>query len=138
MTAAGPETCISAIVGHTGALLMVRRGRGPSAGLWSVPGGRVKVGETLAAAVEREVAEETSVDVECGDLVGVAERLEPEGHYIILSFAARCRSTERPSPIAGDDADDARWVRRSEVDKLDLVDGLLDFLYENGVLTEET
>ncbi len=95
-----------------GRLLLVRRGRPPAAGSWSLPGGRVEPGETDVQAVAREVREETGLDVAVGALVGVVERDGPEGVvYRIRDYACEVRGGAlRP----GDDASDARWVTREE------------------------
>lgn len=111
---------------------MVRRGRGPAAGEWSVPGGRVEPGETLAEAVVRELAEETGLEGLCEGLVGWVERIGPDHHYIILDFAARVLDPEQPQ--AGDDAAEAAWVPLDEVAELALVEGLAEFLHEHGIL----
>ena len=63
-----PELCVGAVAVHDGDLLMIRRGHGPAAGEWSVPGGRVERGELLAEAVVREVREETGLECVCGPL----------------------------------------------------------------------
>ena len=60
-----PELCVGAIAVEGGRLLLIRRGRGPAQGRWSVPGGRLERGETLAEAVVREVAEETGLEAVC-------------------------------------------------------------------------
>ena len=62
--------CVGAVVVHDGQLLLVRRGQEPGKGLWSVPGGRVEAGESLAEACVREVREETGLDVVAGEVVG--------------------------------------------------------------------
>ncbi len=114
-------------------LLLVRRGRSPALGQWSVPGGRVEPGETLAAAVEREVAEETGLVVRCGPFIGWVERIGAGHHFVILDFWAR-PTDPSAEPIAGDDAAEVAWIRLADLGSVDLVDGLLAFLTENGVV----
>lgn len=113
-------------------ILLVRRGRGPAQGTWSVPGGRVEAGETLAEAVVRELAEETGLDGMCESLLGWAERMGPGYHYVILDFRVTVMSDAEPT--AGDDAAEARWVPLWEVADLTLADGLAEFLHEHGIL----
>ena len=127
-----PEICVGAVVVDAGDLLLVRRGRGPAAGAWSVPGGRVEAGETLAEAVVRELAEETGLEGVCGELVGWVERVGDEYHFVILDFAVT--PLERREPVASDDAVEAAWVPLDEVAAWPLVDGLAEFLYEHGVI----
>ena len=127
-----PELCVGAIARRGTELLLVRRGNEPGRGLWSVPGGRVEVGETLADAVVRELREETGLDGECTGFVGWVERITSEHHYVILDFSVHVDG----EPLAGDDADEARWVPVSTIGELPLVDGLLAFLAEHGVLAE--
>src|SRR5687768_4250278 len=109
----GPEVCVGAIAVDDEHLLLVRRGRGPAAGEWSVPGGRVEAGETLAEAVVRELLEETGVEGVCGPLVGWVERMGDDHHYVILDFAVTV--LERSEPVAGDDAAEAAWVPLAQV-----------------------
>ncbi len=113
---------------------MVRRGRGPAAGKWSVPGGRVERGETLAEAVVRELAEETGVEAVCEGLAGWVERMAADHHFVILDFWVRALADV--DPIPGDDAAEAAWVPLSQVRELALVDGLDEFLTDQGVLDE--
>lgn len=127
-----PELCVGAVAVEGGRILLVRRGRPPALGRWSLPGGRVEHGETLAEAVVREVGEETALKVACGDLVGWAERIGPDHHYVILDFDVTIESYGDPSP--GDDADRAAWVPLAEVPHMDLSEGLVDFLWDHGVL----
>lgn len=128
-----PELCVGAIAVDRGDLLLVRRGRGPAAGRWAVPGGRVDCGETLAEAVVRELREETGLEGVCGPLLGWAERLEPDGaHYVILDFTVTVLARE---PVrAGDDAAEVAWVDLAAVGEWPLVDGLAEFLHEHGVI----
>ena len=127
-----PEVCVGAIVVDEGDLLLIRRGRGPAQGEWSVPGGRVRAGELLAEAVVRELAEETGLEGICEDLVGWAERIGPDEHYVILDF--RVTLLERGTPTAGDDAAEAAWVPLVDVAELNLVEGLAEFLHDHGIL----
>lgn len=129
-----PETSVGAIVVHDGSLLLIERGRGAAIGQWSVPGGRVEFGESLAAAVEREVAEETGLSVRCGDFVGYVERVSADYHYVILDFAATLVGPAHPLQ-PGDDAADARWVPLAELSSVGLVAGMVDFLVDHGFLT---
>jgi 8-oxo-dGTP diphosphatase len=126
--------CVGGIVrDDTGRLLMVQRGREPARGRWSVPGGRVEPGETLAEATAREVLEETGVRVRVGELAGTVERDAPGGDvYVIHDFV--CTPLERGDVRAGDDADDAGWFTGSEVRALDCSPGLVDTFVEWQVL----
>jgi 8-oxo-dGTP diphosphatase len=127
-----PEVCVGAIALDDDRLLLIRRGRGPAAGEWSIPGGRVEPGETLAEAVVRELAEETGVEGICEQLVGWVERIGDERHFVILDFAVTV--LEATTPVAGSDAAEAAWVDLNEVASYRLVEGLADFLHEHGIL----
>ncbi len=127
-----PEVAVGAIARQDDELLLIRRGHGPAAGEWSIPGGRVEHGEPLAAAVLRELAEETGLEAICGPLVGWVERISAEYHYVILDFEVTIM--DRREPVAGDDAAEARWVPVSAVAELNLVDGLAEFLYDHGII----
>src|SRR5690606_20497788 len=96
------------------------------------PGGRVEPGELLAEAVVREVREETGIECVCGELVGWVERFDDDHHFVILDFEATVLTDDEP--VAGDDAAEARWVPLSELLELRLVEGLAEFLHDNGVL----
>lgn len=119
--------CVGAVVVHEGRLLVVRRGHEPGRGLWSVPGGRVEPGEALGSACEREVREETGLRVRAGDLVGRVERAAPGGGTYVIDDLD-CTVEGEDTLVAGDDADDARWVTLAELEDLPCVDGLLDAL----------
>jgi len=129
-----PELCAGAVAIHDGDLLMIRRGHGPAAGEWSVPGGRVEHGELLAEAVVREVREETGLECVCGPLIGWVERIADDGtyHFVILDFEVTV--LDDTTPRAGDDAAEARWVPLPDVTDLRLVDGLAEFLHEHGII----
>lgn len=124
--------CVGAVAVSDERILLIRRGHGPGQGLWSVPGGRVERGETLAEAVVRELAEETGLAGVCESLVGWAENIGEDYHYVILDFAVTV--LEDNDPVGGDDAAEARWVPLWEVNDLRLVDGLAEFLYDHHIL----
>jgi 8-oxo-dGTP diphosphatase len=132
---ARPELCVGAVALHDGNLLLIRRGHGPAAGEWSLPGGRVEEGELLAEAVVRELREETGLEGVCGSLVGWVERIgevEQPYHFVILDFDVTV--LDDTEPVAGDDAAEAEWVPLANVIERRLVDGLAEFLHENGIL----
>jgi mutator protein MutT len=128
-----PEVCVGAVVVVADRLLLIRRGHGPGAGEWSIPGGRVEGGETLAEAVVRELAEEAGVEGVCGELVGWVERIGSDHHFVILDFA--CTLLDDREPVAGDDAVEARWVPLADVAEQRLVEGLAEFLHDKGVIS---
>jgi ADP-ribose pyrophosphatase YjhB (NUDIX family) len=105
--------CVGALVyDEQHRLLVVQRANEPGRGLWSLPGGRVEPGEDDPAAVAREVAEETGLEVMVGRFVGEVERDGPNGKlYVIRDYqAAQVGGVLAP----GDDASDARFVNRDE------------------------
>ena len=120
-----PVLGVSALVWHQRRVLLVRRGRVPLKGLWSLPGGKVEFGETLAEAVIREVREETAVAIVAPRRIDVVEIFakgrgsRAARHFVLVVFAARFRSG---SPEAGDDAAEARFVAPSEFDELAMTD----------------
>jgi 8-oxo-dGTP diphosphatase len=130
-----PEICVGAVVVDDDRLLLIRRGHGPAAGEWSLPGGRVETGELLAEAVVRELAEETGLEVVCGDLLGWVERIDHGYHFVILDFIATLLGPDNAELVAGDDAAEAAWVPLHEVAEHRLVDGLAEFLHEHGVIS---
>jgi mutator protein MutT len=127
-----PELAVGAVCTNAEALLLVRRGRGPAAGEWSVPGGRVEWGETAHEAVVRETYEETGLEVVVDRFLGWVERIHDAYHYVILDFAATVLDPTQ-SPRAGDDAAEAAWVPFDDVSDLNLVSGLYDFLRDQEV-----
>ena len=104
------------MVVHRGRVLLVQRGREPLKGQWSLPGGLVEVGESLEAAVIREVEEEAGLDVKPVELIELLDRIHREGervryHYVIADYLCRVTGGELR---AASDADAVRWVERAE------------------------
>jgi ADP-ribose pyrophosphatase YjhB (NUDIX family) len=128
-----PEVAVGAVVVDDDRLLLIRRGRDPGAGLWSLPGGRVETGEALAAAVERELLEETGLTGRCGPFVGWVERIGAGYHYVILDFVVEVDDVS--SARAGDDAAGVAWVPMAALRTWpDLVPGIVAFLDEHGLV----
>jgi len=125
--------CVGAVATDgQGRLLMIKRGREPGAGLWSIPGGRIEPGETDADALVREMLEETSLTVEVGRLLGRVQRPFLDGAVIdIRDYAVTVTGgTLRP----GDDAAEARWVAAADLNSLAITEGLIAALTGWGVL----
>jgi 8-oxo-dGTP diphosphatase len=123
-----PQLAVSAAIFRDGKILLVRRARSPAKGFYSLPGGRVEFGETLHAALHREVAEETALKVEIVDLAAWREVM-PEigggGHYLIMSFAARWSAGE---PVLNDELDDYKWLAPDAIGELKMTFGLQEVI----------
>jgi len=120
---AKPEPAVGAVVFRGHEVLLIRRGKPPRQGQWSIPGGRVEWGETLCEAVRREVREETGCEIADLVLCDALEAIHPasEGlparHLVLIDYAARWVSGK---PRAGDDAADARFVPLTDIESLGL------------------
>lgn len=100
-----------------GDVLLIRRGKPPRLGEWSIPGGRLEWGERVEDAALRELQEETGVRAEIAGLLEVVDGLfDAERHYVLIDYAALWRAGE---PAAGDDAAEARFWPAAEA--IDLV-----------------
>jgi ADP-ribose pyrophosphatase YjhB (NUDIX family) len=108
----GPLVGVGVAVVDDGRLLLVKRGRDPGRGLWAVPGGKVGPGEPLRDAARREVAEETGLDVVVEEVIWVGEVIEDGYHIVLIDFSGVLVGGEL---VAGDDADEARWVALDDV-----------------------
>lgn len=125
----GPDIpCVGAIVqDRAGRILLIERGRPPAEGMWSLPGGRVEPGEGAEAAIVREVLEETGLDVTVVREVGTVLRDAPNGGcYVIRDFLVA--PVTEITPVAADDARDARFVTLEQLQALAVTDGLIEAL----------
>ena len=128
-----PEIAACGVARWNDQILLVRRGHGPAAGTWAVPGGRVRFGEDLRETVVREVAEETGLECVVERFLGWAEHIDDEHHQVILDFLIDVLDPER-EPRAGDDATEATWWPVAEIAELELAPGLGPFLEDAGIL----
>jgi 8-oxo-dGTP diphosphatase len=111
------------VIDDGGRILLVKRGRPPSAGTWGLPGGLLDLGERLADGAYREVLEETGIESEIRDVVGTFEplQLDNEGdieyHFVVVDFWAKYI---RGEASAQDDADDVAWTSANELNRYGL------------------
>jgi 8-oxo-dGTP diphosphatase len=122
---AEPVPAVGAVVfDEAGRVLLVKRGRPPGAGRWSLPGGRIERGEAPADAVVREVREETGIDARVVCALG-AVALESEGHTFAIHEHLLVPLTSSPAAWPADDAADARWFAPGDLGPLALTSDVL-------------
>lgn len=115
---------VGGVVIHRNRALLVRRGREPLKGQWSIPGGLVELGEELTKAVRRELKEETGLDVEPFKVIAAFDRIERHSrriryHFVIVDYVCRLKGGKlKPAS----DVLDARWVRRQELARYHLTE----------------
>ena len=126
-----PYLAVSAAIIRDGKVLIVRRARPPAAGLYTLPGGGVEVGETLMEAVAREVREETALVIEPVALAGYREAIARDGdgrverHFVILPFAATWIAGE---PVLSDELSEAMWLDPAAIAGLNTTAGLAEIV----------
>jgi ADP-ribose pyrophosphatase YjhB (NUDIX family) len=118
-----PVVGVGAIVWREERVLLIRRGRPPRLGQWSLPGGGQQLGETLEEAIRREVREETGLELAAVTFLTTVDLIDrdPEGrvrfHYTLVDFTAEAGDGD---PVAGDDAAAAAWFEPEAVAGLGL------------------
>jgi 8-oxo-dGTP diphosphatase len=126
-----PFLAVSAAIIRDGRVLVARRARGPALDIWTMPGGVVEAGETLAEALKREIEEETAMIVEPVALAGHREVLVRDNdcrvsrHFVILCFAARWISGE---PQLNEELAEARWLKLDDLAGLNTTEGLAEIV----------
>jgi ADP-ribose pyrophosphatase YjhB (NUDIX family) len=122
---AAPGVAVSGLIARGRRVLLVRRRRPPAEGRWSLPGGRVRWGETLRAAVRREVREETGLRIASPAVLDVVERIDveaaPPSHWVIVVWLV---GNQLGRPRAAGDAAEVGWFHVSQLERLDTVAGL--------------
>ena len=128
-----PYVGVGVIVFRDQEVLLVKRNKEPNKGQWSIPGGKQMIGETVAEAAQRELLEETGVQVDQLLLVDVVDAIIPdvEGkikyHYTLVDYMGQWQSGEsRP----GDDAQEVRWVCLNKIDSFSLLEKTIDIIHK--------
>jgi ADP-ribose pyrophosphatase YjhB (NUDIX family) len=117
---AHPVVGVGAVVVRDGRALIVRRAHEPRKGEWSLPGGLLDLGESLADAARREVREETGLDVTLGPIIETFDRVHRDAagriryHFVIVDFVCWSDAGEA---VAGSDAEAVAWVAAGEIDR---------------------
>jgi 8-oxo-dGTP diphosphatase len=132
-----PRVGVGAVVIRDGRILLVRRGAAPARGLWAIPGGGLRLGETLREGAEREILEETGIVIRAGAPVFICDSFDrdDEGryrfHYVIVDMAAVYVNGEVK---AADDALEARWISPAEIRNLSVTKTTLKLLRQIGFM----
>jgi 8-oxo-dGTP diphosphatase len=113
-----PVVGVGAVIVRDGKAVIVRRAHEPRKGEWSLPGGRVDLGESLVDATRREMREETGLDVAVGEMIEVFDRIHRHDgrvryHFVIVDFLCAVVGGEL---CAGDDAEAVAWVSSDEAE----------------------
>lgn len=126
-----PRVGVGAVILHQHKVLLVRRGKAPSFGKWSLPGGLVELGESTREAIAREIMEECGIKIRIVDVCGVLDRVVKDDagrvryHYVLVDYLAYPDSLDVQ---AGDDAAEAQWFEVAELAELDTTQGLVDMI----------
>lgn len=121
-----PRVAVGAVVTHQDKVLLVLRGQPPAKDMWAIPGGSVDLGETLQAAAEREVLEETGLTIKAGEVIYTFDAIlrdetgRVQFHYVILDLKAEALDPSQPLRPA-DDVYDAGWFSLADLDRPDLI-----------------
>jgi ADP-ribose pyrophosphatase len=132
-----PIAAVGVVVFKDGKMLAIKRSQEPSKGKWSVPGGRVELGETVYEAARREVLEESSVEIEVERVLDAADNIvrDEKGrvkyHFVIIDLLARYVSGEVK---AQSDAEECRWVTPQELLELDITPTVRDMMKRNRMI----
>jgi 8-oxo-dGTP diphosphatase len=126
-----PLIGVGGIIFKHNKVLLIKRAHPPSEGKWSVPGGLVEIGETLRAAIIREVEEEVGLKVRPENMVDVIERIIPDSsgkiiyHYVIVDFLCTILAG---SPVANSDVKEAVFYSLNQLNRLELSPELVNII----------
>ncbi len=124
-----PRVGVGGVIVEGGRILLVKRAKAPSAGLWAIPGGGLELGETVPEAVRREVREETGLEIDTGEVATVVDVIERSDdgrvrfQYVLIDLFARVVGGQLH---VASDISDARWVSAAELDDLDMAPRVRD------------
>ncbi|MEM0085343.1 MAG: NUDIX hydrolase [Candidatus Methanomethylicia archaeon] len=132
-----PIVGVGGILIENGRILLIKRAAEPNKGLWTIPGGKVKLGENIKDALKREILEETKLEVEVLDLEDIYELIIKDDekvkyHYIILDYRVKRISGE---PMPSTDALDVKWFSKKELENIETTETtkkLLEKLIDRG------
>jgi 8-oxo-dGTP diphosphatase len=139
--AARPIVGVGAVILDADRVLLVKRGHEPLKGEWSLPGGRVELGETLEDAVAREVLEETGLEIMVGPVVEVLDRVRRaadgrvEHHFVIIDYLCRARGGRLAH---ASDADDVRWVPIAKLRDYRVTEKAIEVIAKGQTLSSAT
>lgn len=129
-----PVAGVAAVVLHGDQVLLIRRGREPLLGAWSLPGGALELGETSAEGAAREVLEETALRVRPTAVITSIDRIHCDQtgrvqyHYVLIEWL--CFPEDQAEPKPGDDAAEVRWVHRSQLADYNLGESTLSVIHQ--------
>ena len=135
-----PMVGVGALIQDGDKYMLIKRAVEPDAGLWSIPGGLVEIGEKAEEAAVREAREETGLDVEVVNLLGVVDKIVRDEdsrirfHFVIVDYLVRPRGG---ALRAASDALEARWVRAEEMEDYELSPTLIPLLRRLGLYPAE-
>lgn len=118
-----PRVAVGAVVIHQGKVLLVLRNKAPAKDMWAIPGGSVDLGETLQAAAEREVLEETGLLIKAGQVIYTFDAIHRDEagrikyHYVILDVQAELLDPAQPL-VPADDVRAAAWFSQADLARL--------------------
>ncbi len=135
-----PMVGVGVLISDKDRYLIVKRGKDPNSGLWSIPGGLVEIGERVSEAAVREVKEETGLDVNLVRVIGVVDKIIRDGdsnvkyHFVIIDYLAEQRTGILK---AASDALEAKWVKADELTRYDLTPSLVELLIGCGYIRND-
>jgi 8-oxo-dGTP diphosphatase len=118
-------------------VLLIQRNQPPAMGFWSIPGGKLEPGESLAEACQREIKEETGLEIKVKNIVAIVERRIEGFHYVIIDYLALLKDEENIFPIAQSDVAEAKWISLEHLADFKLVTGLAEIILRSYSLYSE-